>query len=137
VDLNEITIPKLQDICKELKIKKKGNKSEIIQRITSRQSYSNDDRKLFLQKLGNSFPENTENAHSHYRKNFNYVDLNQRVWNQPNYKRKFINWKAKFLFCTLKQFLINAWALMNEFEIITWEDFRKQVRDCWAPDLEK
>ena len=52
------------------------------------QSYNNDDRKVFLKKLEKSFSEKKENPHYFYRETFNYIDLNQRVWNNPNNTRK-------------------------------------------------
>ena len=113
--LEKKTIGDLKPICESLKIKTKGNKSEVISRILKAQSYSQDDRKVFLKKLEKSFSDEKENSHKFYRETFNYIDLNQRVWNQPNYNRKIEEWRYKFLFCTLKQMLINACAIYGSF----------------------
>ena len=127
------TIGQLKEICEKLRIKTKGNKYDIVERIVKTQLYNNDDRKVFLKSLEKSFSDEKENSHKFYRSTFNYIDLNQRVWNQPNYKRKIETWQCKFLFYTLKQMLINAWAIHNHFHKSNWLEFRKELRHLWNP----
>ena len=132
-DLQGNTVKNLQKLAEKHGFSKSGTKPELIERIQLLSGITDEEREQILEASESSSFSDNNRVTKFYKENFNYVDRNDKRSNMLDTTRKKHDYKTKFFFMVLKNFILNAWAYMNITCEISLEDFRDAMIEAWKP----
>ena len=128
--LRKMKVVELKDLAKEKKIKVKGKKENMVEKIlvmlapTEAETTKQD---ATLKKFDELTFTGLAIHHDLYRSTFNSIDIHDRHWNSCKYTFALLSWRSKMLLSILGSAVINAWVLLRENHEISLREFRTQV----------
>jgi hypothetical protein len=111
--LSKMRIPQLKSICKKLKIKAKGNKKDMIEKIIkiSNSPISEKSKQIALRStLETQYITDPAIIHDLYKSNFNVVDLIDRFWYKIHHSHTNKHWRGQLLNGMLRNVFINSYS---------------------------
>lgn len=112
--LRSMKLPSLKNICKQLKIKPQGKKSDIVSKISGRIQRINQEKSEFHQlrsAIETHFFLDPASIHDTYKSHFNAVDLVDRLWYSVDDSNSSHCWENQLLIGLLRNITINYYTL--------------------------
>jgi hypothetical protein len=138
--LEQMTIPKLREICRKYNISQGKKKPDYVRNITKRveSTHKNTTELIAFQKqLDTFFLSEPAPPHDLYGDRFNLVDLANRYWYKAWDKHGTMSWKFKILKGTLKFSTLNCWVFAIQTKYEKWLQYRMQLAKalvCYGVD---
>jgi hypothetical protein len=129
-ELQAVTLVDLRKICKKHNVKATGNKSTVIDAITTRSNTLNAQRSA-LQQVEQQLPAvchpGMGPANSTYKQLFNSIDMVDRYHSRVKESHINQSWRSKFVLNILRCGIINSWVVTQTAVYYEWKSYRDNL----------